>query len=252
MSPVQRSYACAQVDRHDGLVEIRLHTGEGPLLWDGEVVAELCELFGELARDPGVRVIILAGTGNVYCEMGMVLDPLPVFTARDWESVRWQGEQLLANLLAIQAPVIACINGPVTSHPEIPLLSDIVLAADDADVQDSGHFLFNVAPTDGLHIAMPLLMGLTRARYFLFTGQKLTAREAKDMGLVNELMPREQLLPRARELAAHMLKRNPLVLRYTRLALTHHLKGLFHNCMGYGAALEGLAIIDEGAQQARK
>lgn len=250
MQPLRRDFACAQIERHEGLVEIRLHTREGPLLWDGEVVRELCELFGQLARDPEVRVVILTGTGNVYCEMGMALDPLPVFTARSWEDVRWQGEQLLANLLAIQAPVIACINGPVTSHPEIPLLSDIVLAAQDADVQDAGHFIFNVAPTDGLHIAMPLLMGLTRARYFLFTGQKLTARAALDMGLVNELLPREQLLPRARQLAAHMLERNPLVLRYTRLALTHHLKSLFHHGMGYGAALEGLAIIDEGAQQA--
>lgn len=59
-------------------------------------------------------------------------------------------------------------------------------------------------------------------------------------------------MPRARALAAQMLQRNPLVLRYTRLALTHDLKGLFHRYMGSGAALEGLAIIDQGAQRTGK
>lgn len=249
---MDREFKHAVVDERDGLVEIRLHTDQGPFLWDGAAADELGQLFGLLARDPGVRVVILTGTGDLYCGLGMQLDPLPPLTARDWEGVRWRGEQMMNDLLNIQAPIIACINGPVLEHPEIPLMSDIVLASDDTAVQDSGHFLFSVAPGDGLHIAMPLLMGLTRARYFLLTGQKLSAREARDIGLVNELLPREQLLPRARELATMLLKRNPLALRYTRLMMTHHLKGLFHQSLGYGAALEGLGVIDEVLVQSRR
>ena len=243
---MKAGYDHARVSRKDGLVEIRFHSDGGPLMWSGDAGAELAQLFGELARDPDVRLVIMIGTGDVFCGQGMVFDPFPVHVPRDWESVRWHGEQLVMNLLNIQAPVIACLNGPVISHPEIPLLSDVVLAYDDSSIQDGGHFLVNVTPGDGLHIFMPLLMGLTRARYFLMTGQTLTAREARDIGLVNELMPRDRLLPRARELASAFMQKNPLVLRYTRLALTQQLKKLCHDMLGYGGALEGLAVIDQG------
>lgn len=246
-----RSFNCAVTQLVDGLLEVRLHTDGGPFLWSSAAAAEVCTLFGDIARDPAVRVVILTGTGNMFCGQGMQLEPLPVLGTRDWEEIRWHGEQLLDNLLAIQAPIIACVNGPAIMHAEIPLISDIVLAAEETELQDAGHFLVNVVPGDGLHVIMPLLMGLTRARYFLLTAQKLTALEAKEMGLVNEILPRDQLLPRARELAATLLSRNPLVLRYTRLLMIHHLKGLMHTLIGFGAALEGLALIDQGNQQCK-
>jgi enoyl-CoA hydratase/carnithine racemase len=247
---VSQTRKYVEVTRRDRLVELRLHDGnDGPFLWGGESAGELGEVLGEIARDPTVGCVILTGSGDIFCGQGMVLDPLPKLDARDWEAIRWHGEHLLMNLLGIQAPIIACVNGPIIMHPEIPLLSDIVLAAEDSSFHDGGHFTVNAVPGDGLHIFMPLLMGLTRARYFLFTGQTLNAKEAKEIGLVNELHPRENLLPRARELAAEILKRNPLVVRYTRLLLVQHVRKLMHDMLGYGGALEGLAIIDEGLRQ---
>lgn len=103
-----------------------------------------------------------------------------------------------------------------------------------------------------MHIVFPALLGLNRARYFLMTGQTLTAQECKELGLVNELMPRRQLLPRARELAAELLAKNPLMLRYTRLLLTHQIKSAVHELLGYGLALEGLAVVDEGLRLRRQ
>jgi enoyl-CoA hydratase/carnithine racemase len=88
-------------------------------------------------------------------------------------------------------------------------------------------------------------MGWNRGRYFLLTGQKLSAKEAHDLGLVNEVMPRDKLLPRAWALAEELIKQNPLALRYTRLMLTQPLKNMAQNLLGYGLALEGLAAIDE-------
>src|ERR1700761_4177731 len=65
------------------------------------------------------------------------------------------------NLLNIEVPVIAAINGPAWRHYEIPLLSDIVLAAHTAAFQDSAHFMSGMLPADGMHIVMPLLMAST-------------------------------------------------------------------------------------------
>jgi enoyl-CoA hydratase/carnithine racemase len=79
------------------------------------------------------------------------------------------------------------------------MLADIVLAADTAAFQDSAHFMSGMLPGDGRHIVMPLLMGVNRGRYFLLTGQTLSAQDAKDLGLVAEVLPPERVLSRAWE-----------------------------------------------------
>ena len=74
------------------------------------------------------------------------------------------------NFLNIEVPVISAVNGPAWRHSELPLLADIVLAADTAQFQDSAHFTGGLVPGDGMHIVYPLLLGVNRARYFLLTG----------------------------------------------------------------------------------
>ena len=243
---MKADYDHAKINFENGLLEIAFHTGGGALLWSGAVHDELAELFGEISRNPDVRVVIMTGTGATFSGPPAEDFKFPVLEPEQWEGVRWHGEQLVMNLLNIQAPVIACINGPALRHPEIPLFADIVLAAAGGSVQDAGHFLVNAVPGDGMHIVFPALLGMNRARYFLMTGQTLDAQECKALGLVNEILPRDELLPRAHELAAGLLTKNPLVLRYTRNLLVHQIKTTVHELLGYGLALEGLAVIDQG------
>jgi enoyl-CoA hydratase/carnithine racemase len=97
-------------------------------------------------------------------------------------------------------------------------------------------------PGDGVHIVFPLTMGLNRGRYFLLTGQKIGAQEAKDVGLVSEVLPRDKLLPRAWELARLVLQQPELNRRYARICITEQLRRQFNDLLPYGLALEGLAI----------
>jgi enoyl-CoA hydratase/carnithine racemase len=120
-----------------------------------------------------------------------------------------------------------------------------VLAAGEITFQDSAHVANGLVPGDGMHIVYPLLMGLNRGRYFLLTGQTLTAREAQELGLVNEVLPRQELLPRAWALAEQMAQQSRLVLRYSRVRLTQQLKRQMHDQLGYGLALEGLGVAAE-------
>lgn len=102
---------------------------------------------------------------------------------------------------------------------ELPLLADIVLAADTADFQDAIHFDRGVVPADGMHIVWLELLGTARGKYFLLTEQLLTARVAQQLGVVGEVVPPQQLLARAWELAEKMAQLHDLTLRYTRVAL---------------------------------
>jgi enoyl-CoA hydratase/carnithine racemase len=239
-------YANIKMSREDGILEMVFGTDGGPLRWThiGGAHSEFAEAFADVARDPDNLVVIMTGTGEAYSLPAEDEEPF-AGDPQTWDIIMRTAMQLTNSLLSIDALVISCINGPAYRHPEVPLLADIVLAADDAVLQDAAHFVNRVAPLDGMNVVMPLLMGYNRGRYFLLTGQTVTAQEALDLGLVNEVMPREALLGRAREHAAKLSRQNPLVIRYTRRLFTHPLKRAMHDLLGYGLALEGLGYIHE-------
>ena len=107
-------YNHAKIKFEDGLLEITFHTDGGPLLWSGAAHDELADLFGEVSRNPDVRVVIMTGTGATFSGPPAEDFRFPVLDPEQWEGIRWHGEQLVVNLLNIQAPVIACINGPAS------------------------------------------------------------------------------------------------------------------------------------------
>ena len=241
-------FSCLRMRREDGILEMRLHTDDGPLRWGLIPHGELPDAFAEVGRDRDNRVVILTGTGDEFSGIRANVASRSLaqgITARAYDRVHWEGRALLMNLLNIECPVIAAINGPAWRHCEIPLLSDIVLASDTAQFQDSAHFMSGMLPGDGMHIVMPLLMGMNRGRYFLLTGQTLSAHEAQALGLVNEVLPADQVLARAWEHARLLAARPTLLLRYTRLMFTEHLRKRMQDLLGYGLAMEGLALMEQ-------
>ena len=91
--------------------------------------------------------------------------------------------------------MISAVNGPCNMHSEVPLMGDIVLASEDTYFQDASHFPRGQCPVRQ-HVIWSFLAGHTRARYFLLTGKKLGAQEAREWGVVNEVLPKDKLLDR--------------------------------------------------------
>ena len=238
-------YQTVRMERRDGILQITFHTDGGTLQWGAIPHREFPRAFYDIGDDPDNRVVIMTGAGDAFSgPKGTPESRVRPGGPRDWDRVYREGKHLLMNLLDIDVPIISAINGPALRHSEIPLMCDIVLASDDVTFQDSAHFVNDLVPGDGMHIVLPLLLGLNRGRYFLLTGQQIDAREAKDLGLVSEVLPKEELLPRAWALAEQLSRQSSLVLRYSRAALTQHLKRLMVDLLGYGLTLEGLAALD--------
>jgi enoyl-CoA hydratase/carnithine racemase len=233
-------YSRAALRREGGVLEIRLHDGNGSsLIWDEPAHRELPDLFADVANDSQNHVMILTGTGDSFCA-SLASGGWPAMTAATWDKIFTEGRRLLKNLLDIEIPVIGVINGPARYHAELVTLSDIVLSAEDGLWQDGTHFPQGV-PGDGVHSVWPHLLGPNRGRYFLLTNQEIDAQEAQQLGIVGEVLPKENLLPRAWELARDMDRQNPLTLKYTRLVLTQQLRRAILDDLPYGLSLEGLA-----------
>src|SRR5262252_10248338 len=245
LADYQNKYRSARLERRDGILEVSLHTEGQSLRWGFLPHGELPEAFHDIGADRENRVVILTGTGPEFsgprATPGTSSFPTRPSIERI-DRIHWEGRHLLMNLLNIEVPVISAINGPAWRHSEIPLLCDIVLAADTAQFQDSAHFPSDVVPGDGMHIVYPLLLGMNRGRYFLLTGQTLDANKALELGLVAEVLPPDKLLPRAWELAEGLARRPNLLLRYTRLLLTEMLRRQMHDLLGYGLGMEMLAL----------
>ncbi|WP_176086143.1 enoyl-CoA hydratase-related protein [Martelella sp. HB161492] len=242
-SDYKDDYETLRMERDgDGILLITAHTDGGPLRWGALPHEEWPHAFHDIAMDRENRVVILTGTGDEFS------GPRPPATSRqarpiaDMDRIVFDGRHLLANLLEIQAPMISAINGPCIRHSEIPLLSDIVLASENTVIEDAGHFDSGLAPGDGVNIVYPALMGFNRARYFLMTSQSLSAHEAQAMGLVGEVLPRDQLMDRAWYWARKLARHDDMHLRNTRQIMTLELRRKLQDHLGYTLMLEAMAM----------
>ena len=245
-------YQNIRMERRDGILQATLHTNGGTIKWGEVSHREMSYALSDIGSDPETKVVIITGTGDEFVgqDPGMIPWVIPPpgsdkswTAAALWDKTYWEGKRYVMKLLDIEVPVIGAVNGKSARHSDLALLSDVALASEDATFSDS-HLKGNYPPGDGGHVMWLELMGLNRGRYFLMTDQVLSAQDALRLGMINEVLPKEKLLPRAWELAEQLAQKPHLTLRYTRVVFTMRMKRLMQDMLGYGLVLEGLAALD--------
>lgn len=242
-------YESVRMERRDGILQMTIHTRGDALVFDSTAHRELPQAFLDVANDLENLCVVFTGAGDALIPGRPGLgDRDSGLTSEQWYRVVQEGTQLVMNMLAIPVPVIAAVNGPCSVHSELPVMCDIVLASPSAVFQDAPHFWNGLVPGDGISQIWQHVLGPNRGRYFLLTGQQIDAQEAYDLGVVNEIVPLDQLLDRAWELARELTKRSPLTLRYTRMVLVSEFRRLLIDQLPYGLILEGAAHSDQGGK----
>src|ERR1700751_3476591 len=226
-----------------GVLEVALHTDGGTLVFNGHTHEQFVDLFHAIGSDPDNRVVILTGSGNAFME-SITPDGVDFFSPQGYDKIYREGRKVLMNILDIEVPLIAAVNGPARLHSEYILLADIVLVTPSTVFQDKPHSELGIASGDGVQLLWQEAIGTIRGRYFILTRQELDAQTAKEWGAVNEIVSADKLLARAREIAEGLAKLPPLATKYTRIAMSQKLRRIIDEGVTLGLALEGISAAD--------
>jgi enoyl-CoA hydratase len=177
--------------------------------------AELDHVFGLLASDPAIRVVLLAGAGGRAFAAGADIGELAAATAEDGAAFSHRGQQVFRRIETLGKPVIACIQGfALGGGCELAMACTLRLAADDARLGQP-EVKLGVIPGYGGTQRLPRLVGRGAALKLLLTGEIIPAAEALRIGLVDEVVPAAELMQRGETLALAMAAQAPLAIAET-------------------------------------
>jgi enoyl-CoA hydratase/carnithine racemase len=227
-----------------GVLTLRFHTAGGPATFTGTTHSDFPRLLEEIAFDRANKVLVITGTGDRFMTDidGASLGDLTKPMASDISYM--EGRRILQRLADLEMPIISAVNGPASVHNEYVLIADIVIASETAEFSDFPHLTFGINPGDGLHIVWEEALGINRARYYVLTQGTFTAAEAKQWGAVAEVLPQDQVLARAQELAEGLAAKPQLLTRYAAITLRQRISRRMAEGTALGMALESLTAAN--------
>ncbi len=205
-----------------------------------EVYTELRDTFRQLDTEAGVRSIVITGAGRAFCSGGDVEDIIGALFERDREGLLDFTRLTCDLILAIRMcrrPVVGALNGTVAgAGAVIATACDVRIAAESAKIA----FLFTKVGLSGADMGaawlLPRIVGLGHATALLMTGNFIDANEAERIGLYHRVVPKDQVLSAARDLAAQLARGPSDALAVTKDALNREA------AMDVTAALEAEAV----------
>src|SRR6476619_4913782 len=169
--------------------------------------AELHDAWQRFRDDPDAFVLVITGAGETtFCAGWDLQEASELSELGDWDAFRValhedDGPCGYTRRADVFKPVIAAVNGyAFAAGLETALLADIRIAAENAEF-GALERRWNIVGGDGMTVRLPLVVGFARAMELIITGRRIGAEEAREIGLVNEIVPRGRALERAQALA---------------------------------------------------
>jgi enoyl-CoA hydratase len=182
-------------------------------------------VLSALGDDPAVKVVLVTGAGSAFsagADMHHFVKTLddPDFARRTLDNAR----RTISAFVDLPLPIIAAVNGPAVGFgATLMTLCDIVLMSDRAWVSEP-HINLGMVVGDGISIAWPLYMSLLRAKELIFTGARITAQQAVELGLANRVVAHDELMNEARDLARRLITQPTDALRETKKIMNMDLR----------------------------
>lgn len=190
-----------------------------------ELTTELGALLDQIEVDESMRVLIITGQGEKAFVAGADIEELVDRDARAGRRVTRERQELFARIENLPIPVIAAINGyALGGGLELALACSIRICSENAQF-GAPEVKLGIIPGDGGTQRLPRLVGLGRAMEMILTGDFIDAGQAHQIGLVNHVLPHDELLDTAKDLARTIASRSPLAVQYAKQAVNRSMEG---------------------------
>jgi 2-(1,2-epoxy-1,2-dihydrophenyl)acetyl-CoA isomerase len=244
-------------DVSDRIATITLNRPEAMNATTDGLYQELQALLGEIAADPGVGCVILTGAGKGFCagaDLKARRDDMTPIQLRVRH--RWILKDILEPLFRLEKPVIAAVNGAAAGAGfNIALACDFIIASENASFIQAFAKVGLVPDLGGMYL-LGRVIGINKAKELCFTARKVLADEAKALGIVNHVVPHDQLLAEARAIAAKIVAGSPTALAMTKTLLNKASNSTLDQMLEYESYAQTVAYLTpeykEGVQAFRE
>jgi enoyl-CoA hydratase/carnithine racemase len=214
---------------------IALNRPEKKNAFSWEMIQLLHQFFKEAREDESVKGIILTGNGDAFSAGGDVRE-MAEGKLRSWEMKRflWEGVHRVVLLLEdLDKPVVAAVNGAaIGAGMGLSLMCDLRVCSDRARFAEL-YIKMGLVPGDGSAYFLPRLIGTAKALELLLSGEMLTAEQAWQIGIVNKVVPHDQLMPETFAFLERIINNPPLAVRMMKRAVYQAQTSTLRNHLDY-------------------
>lgn len=222
LAPLPQTYhltpvaPCIRLDESEGVAVLTLDRPDTLNAASRALMHSLEVRLHEVAALPNLRAVILTGEGRAFCAGGDLIEFGEELEAGTLIETLSYNQHVITMIEDLPVPVIGAVNGlAVAGGLEMLLCCDILLASEEARLSD-GHTKFGILPAGGATVRLAERIGPARAAQLFYSAEMIDAQTALNWGLINEILPQENLLDRAHDLAQKISKNSPEAIRSTK------------------------------------
>jgi len=207
------------VSKSDGIATVKINRPDKYNAMNTEVAKELITVFNEIDKDDAVNVIILTGEGDKAFSAGADIAYMSTITPIESETYAKTGHLLTFTVENCSKPTIAAVNGfALGGGCELALACDIRIAADTAKMGQP-EVTIGVCPGWGGTQRLQRIVGIAKAKELIYTGRQIKADEAKEIGLVNQVVELSNLAEEANNMAKMIVQNSAMAVRMSKIAI---------------------------------
>lgn len=239
------SWEFVLLDKGEGIAQITLNRPDRYNALGGNMRQEIEEAVEDVCADPDVRVIVITGAGKAFCTGGDVQEFISGESkalSKAASSERPSMSKIVLALNNVEKPVIAAVNGAaVGGGCNLALSCDIRIASEKARFGQ-------VFTRRGLHpdwggiYFLPRLVGYAKAAELIFSGEVIDCQEALNIGMVNKVVPHDDLMPATNELAGRIAKNAPIPIAFAKRGLQNFFKWDLATALDYESYVIGVTM----------
>ena len=239
------------VENDNGVVPVTLNAPENLNAFTGGMHLAMSKIWSDLHDDPAVDVIVLTGAGRAFSAGGNVVEmQKKIDDPKLFDEIVPEAKRIIFRMLECDKPIIARVNGhAVGLGATVALFCDIIIAAEGAKIGDP-HVGAGLVAGDGGAVIWPQLIGFARAKEYLFTGDLMSATEAERIGLINHVVPLDELDDKVYSLARRLAAGASKSIRWTKQVTNIPLRQLAHSMMDLSISVETQSNLTADHQEA--